>query len=103
MWDMKHGWQKNFHEMEIQPRTCMWYNPKYFVSPGYASKHANFRVPAMDRREQNGVGIFVFWWNGQRDLTSSMGNEDACGFKKVSGSIIIFLNTLCAWHIVNWK
>ena len=29
-------------------------------------------------------------------LTSSMGNEDACGFKKVSGSIIIFLKTLCA-------
>ena len=74
-----------------------------FVSPEVASKGANFRVPAMDRREQNGVGIFVFWWNGQRGLTSSMGNEDACGFKKVSGSIIIFLKTPCAWHIVNWK
>ena len=46
--------------MEIQPRTCMRYNPKYFVGPEDASKFANFRVPAMDRREQNGVGIFVF-------------------------------------------
>ena len=57
---MKHGWQKNFHEMEIQPRTCMWYNPKYFVGPEDATKYASFRVPAMDRREQNGVGILVF-------------------------------------------
>ena len=54
------GCQKNFHMMEMQPRTCMWYNPKYFVNPEDASKYANFRVPAMDRREQNGVGIFVF-------------------------------------------
>ena len=46
--------------MEMQPRTCWWYNPKYFVDPEDASKYANFRVPAMDRREQNGVGIFVF-------------------------------------------
>ena len=53
--------------MEIKPRTCMCYSPRYFVSPKDASKYANFRVPAMDRRmetmdrrEQNGVGIFVF-------------------------------------------
>ena len=46
--------------MEIQPRTCMRYNPKYFVGPEDDSKYANFIVPAMDRREQNGVGIFVF-------------------------------------------
>jgi hypothetical protein len=32
----------------------------FFVDPEDASKYANFRVPAMDRREQNGVGIFVF-------------------------------------------
>ena len=37
-----------------------------FFNPEDASKYANFKVPAMDRREQNGVGIFVFWWNGQR-------------------------------------
>ena len=100
---MKHGWRKNFHEMGIQTRTCMWYSPKYFLDPEDASEYANFRVPAMDRREQSGVGIFEFRWNGQKSLTSSMGNEDACGFKKVSGSIMIFLKTLCAWHIVNWK
>ena len=46
--------------MEMQPKTCMRYSPKYFVDPEDASKYANFRVPAMDRREQNGVGIFVF-------------------------------------------
>ena len=46
--------------MEMQPRTCMRYSPKYFVDPEDASKYANFRVPAMDRREQSGVGIFVF-------------------------------------------
>ena len=46
--------------MEMQPRTCMWHSPKYFVNPEDASKYANFIVPAMDRREQNGVGIFVF-------------------------------------------
>jgi hypothetical protein len=34
--------------------------PKYFVDPEDASEYANFRVPVMDRREQNGVGIFVF-------------------------------------------
>ena len=50
----------------------------------------------MDRREQNGVGIFVFDGMVKGVLTSSMGNEDACGFKKVSGSIIIFLKILCA-------
>ena len=33
--------------------------PEGFVNPKDASKYANFRVPAMDRREQNGVGIFV--------------------------------------------
>jgi hypothetical protein len=54
---MKHGCQKDFHEMEILP----WrYSPRYFVSPEDASKYANFRVPAMDKREHNGVGIFVF-------------------------------------------
>ena len=74
--------KKEFPWMEIQPRTCMWYNPKYFVGPEDASKYASFRVPAMDRREQNAVGIFVLWWNGQRDLTSSMGNEDACNSRK---------------------
>ena len=43
--------------MEILP----WrYSPRYFVSPEDASKYANFRVPAMDKREHNGVGIFVF-------------------------------------------
>ena len=31
-----------------------------------------------------------------KSLISSMDNEDACGYKKVSGSIIIFLKTLCA-------
>ena len=31
-----------------------------FVNPEDASEYANFRDPAMDRREQNGVGIFVF-------------------------------------------
>jgi len=46
--------------MEMKPRTCMCYNPRHFVYPEDASKGANFRVPAMDRREQNGVGIFVF-------------------------------------------
>ena len=56
---MKHGCQKDFQMMEMQPRTCMRYSPKYFVDPEDASKYANFRVPAMDRREQNGVGIFV--------------------------------------------
>jgi hypothetical protein len=30
-----------------------------FVNPEDASECANFRVPAMDRREHNGVGIFV--------------------------------------------
>ena len=45
----------------------------------------------MDRREQNGVGIFVFDENSQKSLISLMDNEDACGYKKVSGSIIIFL------------
>ena len=33
---------------------------QYFVYPEDASEYANFRVPAMDTREQNGVGIFVF-------------------------------------------
>ena len=46
--------------MEIQTKTCMLYSPKCFVDPEDASKYANFRVPAMDRREQKGVGIFVF-------------------------------------------
>ena len=82
--------------MEMQPRTCMWYSPRYFVNPEDASKYANFRVPAMDIREQNGVGIFVFDEISQKSLFSSMDNEDACGYKKVSGSIIIFLKTLCA-------
>ena len=50
----------------------------------------------MDRREQNGIGIFVFDEIVKRVLISSMDNEDACGYKKVSGSIIIFLKTLCA-------
>ena len=44
-----------------------------------------------------------FWWNSQKSLISSMDNEDACGYKKVSGSIIIFLKTVCAWHIVDLK
>ena len=57
---MIHGCQKDFHVMETHPRTCMWYSPRYFVNPEDASQYANFRVPAMDRREQNGVGIFVF-------------------------------------------
>jgi hypothetical protein len=52
--------KKDIHMMEMKPRTCMWLSPRYFVSPEDASKGANFRVPAMDRREQNGVGIFVF-------------------------------------------
>ena len=30
----------------------MRYSPKYFVDPEDASKYANFRVPAMDRREE---------------------------------------------------
>ena len=38
----------------------MCYSPRHFVYPEDASKYANFRVPAMDRREPNGVGIFVF-------------------------------------------
>ena len=38
----------------------MCYSPRYFVNPEDASKYAKFRVPAMDRREQNGLGIFVF-------------------------------------------
>ena len=46
--------------MEMQPRTCMWYSPRYFVNPEDASKYANFRVPKMDRGEQNGVVIFIF-------------------------------------------
>jgi hypothetical protein len=46
--------------MEMKPRICMCYSPRYFVSPEDASKYANFRVPAVDRREQNGVGIFIF-------------------------------------------
>jgi hypothetical protein len=46
--------------MEMKPRTCMRYSPRYFVNPEDASECANFRVPAMDRREQNGVGIFIF-------------------------------------------
>ena len=49
---MKHGCQKDFHMMEMEPRTCMRYSPKYFVDPEDASKYANFRVPAMDRRKQ---------------------------------------------------
>ena len=56
---MIHGCQKDFYMMEMQPRTCMWYSPKYFVNPEDASKYANFIVPAMDRREQSGVGIFI--------------------------------------------
>ena len=52
--------KKDYHMMEMQHRTCMRYSPKYFVNLEDASKYANFRVPAMDRREQNGVGIFVF-------------------------------------------
>ena len=72
--------------MEMKPRNCMCYSPRHFVYPEDASKGANFRVPAMDRREQNGVGIFVLWWNGQRGLTSSMGNEDACNSRKEVGA-----------------
>ena len=49
---MIHGCQKDFHVMEMQPGTCMWSSPRYFVDPEDASKYANFRVPAMDRREQ---------------------------------------------------
>ena len=45
--------------MEMKPRTCMCYSPRHFAYPEDARKGANFRVPAMDRREQNGVGIFV--------------------------------------------
>jgi hypothetical protein len=33
---------------------------RYFVIPEDGSEYANFRDPAMDIREQNGVGIFVF-------------------------------------------
>ena len=33
---------------------------KVICHPEDASRYANFRVPVMDRREQNGVGIFVF-------------------------------------------
>ena len=33
---------------------------KVFFSPEYASKYANFRVPAMDKREKNGDGMFIF-------------------------------------------
>ena len=54
--------------MEMQPRTCMWYSPKYFVDPEDASKYANFRVPAMDRREQKGVGTFNFDETSQRSF-----------------------------------
>jgi hypothetical protein len=50
----------------------------------------------MDRREQSGVGIFVFDEMVKRVCLHQMGNKDACGFKKVSGSIMIFLKTLCA-------
>jgi len=39
----------------------MCYSPRYFVYPEDAGKGANFKVPAMDRREQNGVGIFIFY------------------------------------------
>ena len=38
--------------MEMKPRTYMCYSPRHFVYPEDASKGANFRVPAMDRREQ---------------------------------------------------
>jgi hypothetical protein len=30
-----------------------------FVDPEDASESENYRVPSMDRREHNGVGIFV--------------------------------------------
>ena len=56
---MKPRWQKDFHEMGIQTRTCMWYSPKYFVDPEDASECAKFRDPEMERSKQNGVGIFV--------------------------------------------
>ena len=35
------------------------YSSRHFVYPEDASKGANFRVLVMDRRENNGVGIFV--------------------------------------------
>ena len=46
--------------MEMKPRTCMCYSPRHFVYAEDASKGANFRVPAMDRREQNGVESSCF-------------------------------------------
>jgi hypothetical protein len=44
----------------------------------------------MDRSKHNGVEIFILM-NSQKSLISSKYSEDACGYKKVSGSIIIFL------------
>ena len=52
------------------------------IDPQDASKYANFAVSSMDRREQNGVGIFVFDGMVKGVLTSSMGNEDACNSRK---------------------
>jgi hypothetical protein len=47
----------------------MKYIPRYFVSLEDASKYANFRVSAMDRREQSGVGIFVLMkWSKEFDF-----------------------------------
>ena len=50
--------------MEIQPRTCMRYNPKYFVGPEDASKYASFRVPAMDRKSKMELeSSFLMEWS----------------------------------------
>ena len=38
----------------------MCYSPRYFVYPEDASKGANFRDPAMDRREQKELESLCF-------------------------------------------
>ena len=58
--------------MEMKPRTSMCYSPRHFVYPEDASNGANFRVPAMDRREQ-------------MELESSCFDEMVKGFDFING------------------
>ena len=71
---------------------------KGFVDSKDAKRNANFNGWKM----HYGVGIFT-GWNSQRVFDFIKSGEDACSCKKLSGSAETSSNTLCGWHIVDWK
>ena len=92
---MTDGCQKDFHEMEIQ-RTCIHDTVQRVLSI------QRMLVSVQTSEFQQWTEAEHQWsWNLRfdeivKEFVFIKDNEDACVYKKVSGSIIIFLKTLCA-------